>query len=116
MTTPNWLLKRSETKYSGDFVDPEAHLIVAVAKKSPAAVFGIEAGDYLVSIQSKPPIAFVPIELLHDETSIVARTLELEVSPVFYLLNRQGKILYEGELNRDFDYWQALSTAAFDRF
>lgn len=52
----------------------------------------------------------VPFELLHDPARLVSEDLELEYSPVFYFLNKEGIVVYEGPLRRAFDYWSVLGS------
>lgn len=52
----------------------------------------------------------IPLTLLHDKECFVAEQLALEYSPAFYLLDHEGKIVYQGPLDQPFEYWQALSS------
>lgn len=54
----------------------------------------------------------IPFELLHDPESSVSESLALEFSPVFYILDKNGKIVYDGNLKTAFEYWSVFH--AFD--
>jgi hypothetical protein len=51
----------------------------------------------------------IAINLLYDSERTVADRLELEFSPVFYLLTNRGEVRYEGPLREATDYWNALA-------
>lgn len=89
-------------KHVSDKIRP-IHIIIDETEKRKDRPYWYENEDKLKNIN-------VPFLLLHDEIKSVADTLDLEVSPVFYLLNNKGTILYDGELKDDFDYWNTLST------
>lgn len=50
----------------------------------------------------------IPLIILHDEERTVADSLENEFSPIFYLLDNNGKIVHEGKFYQPFDYWTSL--------
>lgn len=52
----------------------------------------------------------IGIELLFDEDSVISKVLKLEFSPVFFILNQDGRIVYEGTLRHGFDYWEILGS------
>ncbi len=50
----------------------------------------------------------IPFHRLHDEDLIVSHSLKINVSPVLYLLNNNGIVVYEGPLNKSSDYWTSF--------
>lgn len=50
----------------------------------------------------------IPINILYDEDSEIFDVLDNDSTPVFYLLNNNGVVLYEGKLGEDFHYWDTL--------
>jgi hypothetical protein len=57
----------------------------------------------------------VPLSLLLDEDRSVAEALEMERSPVFYLLDRRGNVVEEGQPREPGDYWEALAAVRAGR-
>lgn len=51
----------------------------------------------------------LPYCVLHDRRDELTGALGLRRSPTIFLLNAHGTVLYEGWLNSDVDWWEALS-------
>jgi hypothetical protein len=49
------------------------------------------------------------IHLVFDETSSVARKLQMQRTPIFYVLNKQGVIIHQGALAEPSEYWGCLN-------
>jgi len=50
----------------------------------------------------------IPVIVLHDEDRVVADTLQASFTPVIYVLNNKGVIIYEGGLKHPFHYWDCF--------
>ncbi|MFC3192816.1 PDZ domain-containing protein [Marinicella sediminis] len=54
----------------------------------------------------------IELHLVYDETASVARQLDMQRTPIFYVLNKQSTIIHQGALDEPYDYWCCLSQDA----
>ncbi|WP_445364526.1 PDZ domain-containing protein [Microbulbifer sp. ANSA003] len=87
-------------EYISDKIAP-MHVIMDSPKKEEGEEWRYENEEKLINNG-------VPFELLYDPESSISKSLDLEYSPVFYLLNQEGFIVYEGALRKAYDYWDTL--------
>lgn len=65
--------------------------------------------DYWLENETKIREEGIPLVLLEDAEDHIGETLDQPCTPLCYVLNKEGTIVYEGSLDNHYEFWHAAS-------